>query len=118
WQDILCEEPETAMVRPEAPEHWAEGEFGTIRLYDERLKNRLYTIAQDFYTSPQANIPEASGSKARTMGAYRFFENPKITMNVVLNAHTEATVERIRKERVVLLPQDTTSLTYTTHHLT
>jgi len=118
WQDILCEEPETAMVRPEAPEHWAEAEFGTVRLYDERLKNRLYTIAQDFYTSPQANIPEASGSKARTMGAYRFFENPKITMNVVLNAHTEATVERIRKERVVLLPQDTTSLTYTTHHLT
>jgi hypothetical protein len=115
WQDILCDEPTTPMVRPEEPAHWAEEEFGTVRLYDERLKDRLYTIAQDFYNCPQATIPGASGSKARTMGAYRFFENPKITMNVVLNAHTEATIERIRKERVVLLPQDTTSLTYTTH---
>ena len=39
-------------------------------------------------------------------------------MDVVLTAHTEATIERIRKHRVVLLPQDTTSLTYTTHPLT
>jgi hypothetical protein len=115
WHDILRDEPMTPMVRPEEPAHWAEEEFGTVRLYDERLKARLYTIAQDFYNCPQATIPGASGSKARTMGAYRFFENKKITMNVVLNAHTETTIERIRKERVVLLPQDTTSLTYTTH---
>jgi hypothetical protein len=115
WQDVLCKEPEIPMVRPQEPAHWAEEEFGTVHLYDERLKGRLYAIAQDFYDCPQATIPGACGSKARTMGAYRFFENPKITMNIVLNAHTEATIERIRKERVVLLPQDTTSLTYTTH---
>jgi hypothetical protein len=106
------------MVRPAAPGDWAEEEFGTVRLYDGRLKNRLYTIAQDFYTSPQATIPEASGSKARTMGAYRFFENPKITMDVILSAHTETTIERIKTHRVVLLPQDTTSLTYTHHACT
>jgi len=109
----LCERP-----RPEAPEHWAEEEFGTVRLYDDRLKQRLYTIAQDFYKDPQANIPEACGSKARTMGAYRFFQNPKVTMDVVLTAHTEATIERINEHRVVLVPQDTTTLDYSTHPMT
>jgi len=113
WKEILGDEPEYPMIRPEAPQHWAEEEFGTICLYDDRLKNRLYTIARDFYNCPQASIPEASGSKARTMGAYRFFENPKITMNVLLQAHTETTIERIKAHKVVLLPQDTTTLTYT-----
>lgn len=118
WRNMLCAEPPIRLCerrRPEAPKHWAEEEFGTVRLYDERLKQRLYTIAQDFYNCPQANIPEACGSKAGAMGAYRFFQNPKVTMDVVLTAHTEATIERIKEHRVVLVPQDTTTLNYSTH---
>ncbi len=121
WRKTLCVEPQIplgATPRPEAPEHWAEEEFGTVRFYDDRLKKRLYTIAQDFFRCPQGNIPEASGSKAHTMGAYRFFGNPKVTMDVVLTAHTEATIERIKKHRVVLTPQDTTTLNYSTHPMT
>jgi hypothetical protein len=121
WRKVLCAEPPIRLAerpRPEAPEHWAEEEFGTVRLYDPRLKQRLYTIAQDFYNDPQANIPEACGSKARAMGAYRFFQNPKVTMDVVLTAHTEATIERIKPHRVVLVPQDTTTLNYSTHPMT
>jgi hypothetical protein len=118
WREVLCNEPEHSVVRPEDPRNWAEEEFGAVRLFDDRLKERLYTISQDFYNCPQAAIPEASGSKARTMGAYRFFENPKITMDMILSAHAETTVERIKTHRVVLLPQDTTSLTYTHHSCT
>jgi hypothetical protein len=121
WRNMLCVEPPIRlgeMPRPEAPKHWAEEEFGTVRLYDERLKQRLYTIAQDFYKDPQASIPEACGSKAGAMGAYRFFQNPKVTMDVVLTAHTEATIERIKEHRVVLVPQDTTTLNYSTHPMT
>ena len=33
-------------------------------------------------------------------------------MDVILTAHTEATIERIREQRVVLVPQDTTTLDY------
>jgi hypothetical protein len=92
--------------------------LGTVRLYDNRLKQRLYKIAQDFYGQPQAGIPEACGCKARTMGAYRLFHNPKVTMDVVLKAHKEATLERIKAERIVLAPQDTTTLNYSTHPMT
>ena len=121
WREILCKEPQIVlgqMPRPEAPEHWAEEEFATVRLYDTRLKQRLYRIAQDFYSCPQANIPEACGSKARTMGAYRFFQNKKVTMDVMLTAHKETTIERIKQHRVVLAPQDTTTLNYSAHPMT
>jgi hypothetical protein len=121
WREKLCAEPPIQLgtvPRPDAPAHWAEEEFGTARLYDHRLKERLYQVAQDFYSSPQANIPEACGSKARTMGAYRLFQNKKVTMDVVLNAHSEATIERIKSHPVVLAPQDTTALNYSTHPMT
>jgi hypothetical protein len=118
WRKVLCAEPETAWPRLETPRNWAEQEFGTIRLYDERLKQRLYSLAQDFYNSPCANIPEACGSKAGMWGAYRFFKNPKVTMDIILNAHSEATIERIKQQHLVLVPQDTTELNYTTHPMT
>lgn len=88
WRETLCEELRIClgqMPRPQAPEHWAEEEFATVRLYDNRLKQMLYTEAQDFYNSPQANIPEACGGQARTKGAFRFFQNSKATMDVFFN---------------------------------
>ena len=121
WKEILCNESDDALglgnVNKESS-NWAEREFASIRLYDNRLKERLYTIAQDFYNKPQANIPEACGSKARTLGAYRFFQNKKVTMDVILDAHTEATIERIKGHKIVLAPQDTTTLDYSTHPMT
>jgi len=121
WRQILCAEPEIRLgdrPRPQTPEHWTEAEFGTVCFFDNRLKQRLYKIADDFYSAPEANIPEACGSKAGTMGAYRFFQNSKVTMDVVLNAHKEATIDRIKQHRIVLAPQDTTTLDYTTHPMT
>ncbi len=116
WKEVLCREP--AVFRPslpEAPRHWAEEEFGAIRLHDDRLKERLYKIAQDFYNSPEATIPEACGTPAGIIGAYRFFQNPKVNMDRVLAPHTEATLERIKQHKVVLVPQDTTTLNHTSH---
>ena len=76
WQETLCASPPIRlgdMPPIQEPAHWAEEEFGTARLYDTRLKQRLYTVARDFYNRPQANMSEACGSRARTIGAYRFF---------------------------------------------
>jgi hypothetical protein len=39
-------------------------------------------------------------------------------MDVMLTAHTEATIERIKEHLVVLAPQDTTTLNYSTHPMT
>ncbi len=121
WREILCLEPEIRLgetPRIEDPANWAEEEFGSIRFYDPRLKRRLYTIAQDFFNKCEKNIPEACGSKAKTIGAYRFFQNKEVSMEVILDAHTEATIERIKNHQVVLAPQDTTILDYSTHPMT
>jgi hypothetical protein len=122
WRESLSAEPPRPPLgqggHPESAPTWAHEEFGRVRFYDQRLKQRLYTIAQDFFGCPQGSIPEACREKSRTMGAYRFFQNTKVTMDVLLTAHTEATIERIRQHRIVLAPQDTTTLVYTTHPMT
>jgi len=121
WQEQLRAAPPTplrvALPPPEATS-WADVEFATLRLHDARLKQRLATVAHDFYNNPQANIPEACGTKARTLGAYRFFQNEKVTMEVILTPHTEASLARIKDHAVVLAPQDTTTLNYYHHPAT
>jgi hypothetical protein len=121
WRELLCQAPPVTlgeMPRVEAPANWAEEEFGTVRLQDDRLKRRLYVLAQSFYDSPTASIPEACGGTAGTVAAYRFFKNRAVSMDVILTSHTEATIQRIQRHPVVLAPQDTTTLDYSTHPMT
>ncbi len=121
WHEVLCDAVEPKLgtgFRVETPASWAEEEFGSVRLFDPRLKRRLYTIAEDFYNNCEKSIPEACGSNARTIGAYRFFQNEAVSMDVLLTAHTEATIERIKEHSVVLAPLDTTTLDYNTHPMT
>lgn len=99
-------------------EDWAEEEFGSAELGDERLRKRLVSLARDFYAQPTANIPEACGSVAKAKAAYRFLGNPVIKMDKVLQTHYEATAKRIGVHEIVLAVQDTTSLNYSAHPLT
>lgn len=111
-------QPEQKRQRQLVAEDWAEEEFGNVRLGHDRLRQRLLTIARDFYARPQAQIPQACQSRARTKAAYRFFQHPETTMETLLEPHIEATQQRIGKEKVVLAIQDTTSLNYSTHPAT
>lgn len=121
WREQLCVSPEIRLgeIKPvEDPKNWAEEEFGTIRFTDSRLKRRLCKIADDFFNNSDKNIPQACGNKAGTIGAYRFFSNQEVNMEVILTPHTEATIERIKEHKIVLAPQDTTTLDYSTHPMT
>jgi len=91
---------------------WAQTEFGRARLGDARLQERLQGLARDFYARPQAQIPQACGTRAKTKAAYRFFDHERTTMDALLGSHYEATAERVREHRVVLAVQDSTSLNY------
>ena len=119
WQGVLCVEPEVALgstPRAEAPADWTEEEFARAPFFDERLKQRLFTLAADFFAQPGELIPQAShGSAAKTKAAYRFFQNPQVDMPKLLRPHLESTMERIRSHPVILAVQDTTTLNYTAH---
>ncbi len=110
FREQLCQ----GMMAP-APPDWAEQELRRARLGDERLKRRLVDLGRCFYSHPQANLPQACGTRAQTKAAYRLLENPKVTMAEILASHRRSTVERMREEKVVLCAQDTTSVNYTTH---
>jgi len=122
WQTILCTAPAIPLgsnLGLEKPADWVEEDFGRVELYDERLKNRLFMIAHDFFAQPGVLIPQASnGSEAKAKAAYRFFNNKEISMKILLKSHVEATVARIKDHRVVLAVQDTTTINYTTHPAT
>jgi hypothetical protein len=113
-REILCEGLAKTIPCCKAPVDWAEEEFGEAKLGDKRRVERLLTIARDFYARPQANIPQASQSRAKSKAAYRFLENSNNSMEKILEPHYESTLSRLSKEKVVLAVQDTTSLNYST----
>ena len=115
WRAVLRDEPaHVPPPRVRAPVDWAEEEFGGAQFGDERLSKRLVELARDFYARPQASIPQACDSRARTKAAYRWISHPMINLQTVLAPHYEATTRRIDEESVVLAVQDTTSFNYST----
>lgn len=101
-----------------SPEDWVEEEFGNADLGDGRLNKRLLNITRDFYARPQASIPQACQSRARTKAVYRFLEHPHTSIDKIFQSHYESTLNRVRKEKIVLAVQDTTHLNYTAHPAT
>ena len=104
-----------APTPPPPPADWAEEEFGGACLGDERLQERLLILGRDLYARPQANLPQACQTRAKTKAAYRFFGHPDTSMDALLEPHYEATRQRVAAEPLVFAVQDTTSLNYSTH---
>lgn len=119
YKSVLCHEPEDRLVlrTPSSGTYgWVEEEFGGARLYDERLRKRLYIIGNDFFSQPGELVLQAcNGSEAKSKAAYRFFANEQVDMQSLLKGHLEATARRVSTHNVVLAVQDTTTLNYATH---
>lgn len=105
-------------VRQSEAKDWAETEFAAVDLGDRRLNRRAVEIARDFYARPQAQIPQACQTRARTKATYRFFRHPNTNMDDLLEPHRRASYERIAEHQIVLCPQDTTTLNYSAHPAT
>lgn len=119
-EQLRLAQPAAKPVPPQAPAlDWVQEEWGQADLGDGRLNHRLLTLGRDFYARPQGNVAHCcNGDKAKTKAAYRFFEHPQVTMKAVLQSHYQATAQRMAKETVVVVPQDTTFLNYSTHPAT
>ena len=117
-RERLCDGRLRRECQPQAPVDWADEELSRAELGDKRRVERLLTMARDFYAHPQANIPQACGSKAKTKTAYRFFDESDNRMDKILAPHAESTWQRLAQEKVVLAVQDTTFLNYSTHPAT
>jgi len=88
--------------------HWANNEAATADIGDLRLNERMAKTLGLLGDHPLVSIPAACGGLAETLGAYRFFDNPKVNFEKVLAPHRDATIKRMASVPVVLLAQDTT----------
>ena len=92
---------------------WVDTEYSSLNFGDARLNKRGKTVLSHFIEKPPSSIPQSCKGWSETHAAYRFFNNPKVTIEKVLSPHIHATVERMRNYNVVLLIQDTTEFDFT-----
>src|SRR5471030_460386 len=95
----------TAMLAP-----WVMDEMKTVDLQDKRLDARLRVVLSQLADPPAASIPAACGGSSEMAAAYRLFANEKATFESILEAHADATQQRIAQQPVVVLAQDTTEI--------
>lgn len=93
-------------------ENWIDNEFLELDLGDKRVDKKAKTIINALSKQPSAAIPKAFNTASEVKSCYEFFYNGKVTAEKILRPHQKATLERIRKEPIILIPQDTSSLNY------
>lgn len=95
---------------------WIADETKTADFGDERLDRRYALLLDRLSDKPTLSIPAACVGTAEVEAAYRFFDNERVSVDRILKPHSDATLERIRQEPVVIIPQDTTELDLTRRH--
>ena len=86
---------------------WVIEEMKNADLQDKRLNDRLAAVLNQLAGHPNASIPAAAGGCAEMMAAYRFFDNPKVGFENILQPHIDSTCKRMAEQPVVILAQDT-----------
>jgi hypothetical protein len=94
---------------------WLGRELMQSTINDARIINRLIITGNNLSLYPEGTIPQACKRKADIKGAYRLFDNKKVTTEGILSGHREETVNRMKDHRTILLVQDTTFLNYSRH---
>jgi hypothetical protein len=79
---------------------------------DQRLSKRCSRLLAGLSQKSEESIPTTLDTWSETCAAYRFFSNKKVTADRILSPNKKATLERIKKEKVALLIQDTSELNY------
>ncbi len=92
-------------------------DFADADLGDERLNQRLRSVASLLAAQPNASLPQAL-SPADLKAAYRLFGNEDVEVQALLASHLALTDRRCRQVPLVLAVQDTTELDYTAHRAT
>jgi len=92
---------------------WIIEETKTADFGDKRLNKRYGDLLNSLTDAPNESIPRACRSWKETIAAYRFFNHENITSTEILAPHRKATLDRIKNEKIVLIPQDTTKIDFT-----
>src|SRR5512138_2180367 len=86
-------------------------EMAGAKLGDGRLTKRLGQLADDLAEAPGESFPKALRESGPLEGAYRFFSNPKVTLDGILAPHFASTAARVGPNRVLVV-HDTTAFEF------
>lgn len=89
-----------------------ENEFAGAQLGDPRRTRRVREVVARLMHAPAAPLPEAMGTSAELEGCYRIVNNPRVTFDSLLAAHTEKTRERAEAAQSVTVIHDTTPCSF------
>jgi hypothetical protein len=92
---------------------WSIEETKSSDFGDKRLNKRFGSLLSSLASSPNKSIPASCKGWAETLAAYRFLNHDDVTELGILAPHKKATLERIKNEKIVLIPQDTTQIDFT-----
>lgn len=82
-------------------------EYSLVDLEDARLDDRLTRIVGLVARNPSQSFPEQMETDADQEALYRFFQNPKVTIDALLEGHRSQTLERMTGRSVVRIMHDT-----------
>jgi hypothetical protein len=93
---------------------WTEQELDGLDLGDVRLENRFTLMLASRWKSPERSFYRSFGSAAAGKAAYRLIESPQaeVCFQSLLTPHEQQTQRRMAAESLVVLPQDTTAISY------
>lgn len=92
---------------------WVEHEFATVDMGDNRLNKRMKLVATRISEAPGGSLQSAFRGWDEVVGAYRFFNNERTTVESIITPHQKATLARVKEHERVVLIQDTSELDYT-----
>jgi hypothetical protein len=98
------------MSEPIQPEDLAL-EVASSNFKDERLNARLRTLVAHLSRDPRTSLPRVFDS-AGLEAAYRFFSNHRVTPELILQSHFEATMKRCKDAGDFLIVHDSTKFLY------
>lgn len=96
----------------ELEEGWVSFETEAANFGDKRLDKRYAQVLGQMSKMPSAALTQSSECLAELLGAYRFIDNAKVTVEKILEPHREQTAQRAALTDTVLLVQDTTYLNF------
>ena len=95
-------------------DHWVQEELDGLDLGHVKLQKRFARMLQDRWAHPDWSFYTSFGGRAGGKAAYAFIENDSAQLQFenLLAPHQNNTRRRMAAEKVVVLAQDTTTLSY------
>jgi hypothetical protein len=95
--------------------NWIQEELSQANFSDLRINKRFQVLSKELASQPSLPINHASTDWASAKAAYRFFDNPKVMPNKIMDGHYKSTQVRMQNYKRIVVAGDTTVLDFSKH---